>query len=169
MRGERVLAHNLIVGAGTITAGVLGVAFQSLASHQLRPADYGAVFAVVTLITFIGLPASALTLLMARETSRDRASGQRARSAALLHSGNRALLAAGLAFAAVTALASPLLARFLDVPVPLLWAAAAGMPFGLALGLLLGAFQGEQQFFAFALLSTGQAGMKLLEIGRAHV
>ena len=59
LRSESVLAHNIIVGGGTIAAGVLGVAFQSLASHQLRPADYGAVFAVVTLITFIGLPASA--------------------------------------------------------------------------------------------------------------
>jgi O-antigen/teichoic acid export membrane protein len=162
LRGERILTHNLIVGSGTIAAGVLGIAFQALISHRLRPADYGGVFAVVTLITFIGLPASALTLLMARETSRDRANGLRAQSAALLHSGDRALLLAGLVFAAVFALASPLLAGFFGVPVLLLWAAAAGMPFGLALPLLLGAFQGEQQFLAFALLSTGQAGLKLL-------
>src|ERR1700694_4834990 len=81
LKGERVLTHNLIVGGGTIAAGILGVAFQSLASHQLLPADYGAVFAVLTLITFIGLPASALTLLMARETSRDRADGRNMRSA----------------------------------------------------------------------------------------
>src|SRR5437660_7152618 len=68
---ERLLSHNLIVGGGTIVAGVMGVAFQSAASHQLRPADYGAVFVVVTLVTFIGMPASAFTLLMAREASRD--------------------------------------------------------------------------------------------------
>jgi len=162
LRSERILTHNLIVGGGTIAAGVLGVAFQALISHRLRPVDYGAVFAVVTMITLIGLPASALTLLMARETSRDRANGQRAQSAALLHTGNRALLLGGLAFAALFALAAPLLARFFDVPLPLLWAAAAGMPFGLALPLLLGAFQGEQQFLTFAVLSTGQAGLKLL-------
>src|SRR3981081_88876 len=75
LKSERVLAHNFIVGAGTVAAGILGVAFQSLFSHQLTPVDYGSVFAVVTLITFIGLPASALTLLMARETSRDKADG----------------------------------------------------------------------------------------------
>jgi O-antigen/teichoic acid export membrane protein len=139
----------------------LGIAFQVLVSHRLGPVDYGGVFAVVTLITFIGLPATALTLLMARETSRDQANGSRARSAALLHSGNRALLLAGFAFAAAFALASPLLAGFFDIPVLLLWAAAAGMPFGFALPFLLGAFQGEQQFVAFALLATGQAGLKL--------
>ena len=45
---DRLLAHNLIVGAGTMTAGVLGIAFQSLVSHRLSPTDYGAVFATVT-------------------------------------------------------------------------------------------------------------------------
>lgn len=162
LRSEQILTHNLIVGSGTLAAGVLGIAFQALVSHRLRPLDYGGVFAVVTLITFVGLPATALTLLMARETSRDRANGHRAESAALLHTGNRALLLAGVAFAAVFALISPLLGRYLDVPVALLWAAAAGMPFGFALPLLLGAFQGEQQFTAFASLAAGQAGLKLL-------
>src|ERR1700674_3316235 len=70
LRAERVVSHNLIVGGGTIVAGALGVAFQSLVSHQLRPADYGGVFAALTLITLIGLPASAFTLLMAPRTHR---------------------------------------------------------------------------------------------------
>src|SRR6267378_1872183 len=99
---------------------------------------------------------------MARETSRDRGRGSCADSAALLHAGNRALLLVGLALAAIFVLASPLLASVFTIPITLLWAAAAGMPFGLALPLLLGAFQGEQQFLAFAVLSAGQAGLKLL-------
>jgi hypothetical protein len=114
------------------------------------------------LITFIGLPASALTLLMARETSRDRADGQCARSAPLLHSGNRVLLLGGLALAGAFALASPILAGFFGVPLPLLLAAAAGMPFGLAFPLLLGEFHGERRFLVVAIFSAGQAGLKLL-------
>jgi O-antigen/teichoic acid export membrane protein len=162
LKAEHVVTHNLIVGGGTMAAGVLGVAFQSLVSHQLRPADYGAVFAVVTIVTFIGLPASAFTLLMARETSRDRAEGVHLRSTALLHFGNRALLLTGVALAVAFVLASPLLSSFFNVKLPLLLAAAAGMPFTFALPLLLGEFQGEQRFVAFSLLVTGQAGMKLL-------
>jgi O-antigen/teichoic acid export membrane protein len=162
LKGERVLTANLIVGGGTIATGLLGVAFQSLVSHNLRPTDFGGVFAVVTLITLIGLPATAFTLLMARETSRDRADGHHARSTALLHSGNRMLLLAGIAGAAAFALAAPLIARFFDVPVPLLLAAAGGIPFGLALPLLLGEFQGQQRFLAFSLMSTGQAALKLI-------
>jgi O-antigen/teichoic acid export membrane protein len=161
LKSERVLSHNVIVGTGTIAAGVLGVAFQSLFSHQLTPVDYGGVFAVVTLLTFIGLPASALTLLMARETSRDRADRHYAQSAALLHEGNQALLLNGLALAVIFAGITPWLSGFLRVPQSMLWAAAAGMPFGLALPLLLGEFQGAQRFLAFAGLSTGQAGLKL--------
>ena len=72
------------------------------------------------------------------------------------------LILGGLAFASMFALASPILARYFDIPLPLLLAAAAGMPFGPALPLLLGEFQGQQRFLAFSLLSTGQAAVKLL-------
>jgi len=162
LKGERIVAHNLMVGGGTIVAGLLGVAFQSLFSHRLQPADYGAVFAIVSLITFVGLPATAFTLVMARETSRDRAGGQQAPSAALLRNGNRVLLLAGVALALVVALLSPILAQFLLVPVNLLLAASAGMPFTLALPLLLGELQGEQRFLAFSTLAVGQAALKLV-------
>jgi len=159
---EQVISHNIIVGSGTVAAGALGVAFQSLVSHRLQPADYGEVFAVVSLITLIGMPSSAFTLLMAREASHDRAAGQSGSSIALLKNGNRALLLAGLALAIVLVLASPVLVHFFEVPTSLLLAAATGVPFGLALPLLLGEFQGEQRFLAFAVLSTGQAALKLV-------
>ncbi len=162
LKSERVLSHNLIVGGGTVTAGILGVAFQSLASHQLKPGDYGSVFAVVTLITLIGLPASGLTLLMARETSRGQASGNDAPSANLLRRGNRALMGFGIVLAILIVLASPILARFLDVPAALLAAAAVGLPFAIALPLLLGEFQGQQRFTAYSLIMIGQAGVKLI-------
>jgi O-antigen/teichoic acid export membrane protein len=160
--GERVLTHNLIVAGGTVTAGGLGVAFQSLVSHHLTPADYGGVFAVVTLITLLGLPASGFTLLMARQTSRDLATGQAESSTTLLRRGNRVLVLAGASLAACLVLASQPLAALLNVPEQLLFAAAIGLPFGFALPLLMGEFQGEQRFFMFSALSVGQAGLKLI-------
>jgi O-antigen/teichoic acid export membrane protein len=99
---------------------------------------------------------------MARQTSHDLAFGQHASSATLLRRGNRALVTAGAALAAALVLASPLLAGLLNVPVQLLFAAAIGLPFGLALPLLMGAFQGEQRFLMFSVLSVGQAGVKLI-------
>jgi O-antigen/teichoic acid export membrane protein len=162
LKGERIVVHNLIVGGGTILAGVLGIAFQSLVSHRLQPADYGAVFVVVSLITLIGLPASAFTLIMARETSSGRATGHQAPSAALLRNGNRTLVMAGVGLAAVLAALSPFVAQFLALPASLIVAAAVGVPFTLAFPLLLGEFQGEQRFLAFSMLLVGQAGLKLV-------
>jgi len=162
IRADQVVAHNLVLGAGTMAAGVLGVAFQSIVSHRLQPADFGAVFAVVSLVTLIGLPSGALTLLMAREASRDRAHNAYAASAALLRGGTRVSILAGLALATVLAISSPILGRFLNVPPPLLLAAAIGAPFTFASPLLMGELQGEQRFLALSLLSSSQAGLKLV-------
>jgi O-antigen/teichoic acid export membrane protein len=162
LTSERIVIHNLIVGGGTIFAGLLGVAFQSVFSHRLQPSEYGAVFAMVSLITFIGLPASAFTLVMAREASRDKASGETMRSAALLRKGNMTLLLAGLGLGMILAVLSPFLAQFLLVPTNLLLAAVAGMPFVLAFPLLIGEFQGEQRFLALSLILIGQAAAKLI-------
>lgn len=162
LKSERLITHNAVLGVGTVMAGGLGVAFQSLFSHQLQPADYGAVFAVISAITFLGLPATGFTLLMARETSRGRANGLEAPSASLLRHGNRALLASGVLMAVALVLSTPWLSRLFQVPETLWLAAAPGIPFGIALPLLLGEFQGEQRFAALAGLTSAQAALKLL-------
>ena len=162
LRGERLITHNLIVGGGSVLAGQLGFAFQSLFAHQLRPAEYGAAFAVISVITLIGLPANAFTLLMARETSRDRAVGDSQMSAALLRNGTRMLLLLGVAIGAVLAISAPMTSTFLAAPPAMILAAAAGVPFGLALPLLAGEFQGAQRFVGLSSLLAGQAGLKLI-------
>lgn len=160
--GERFLQHNAIVGSSTLLAGMLGFAFQALISHRLLPSDYAAVFAAMALLTLITLPAAALTLLMARETSRDRAAGQYAASAALLRDGNRLLIACGIALALIFGAGSPWIAGFLNVSVSFVLAVAAGLPVALALPLLLGEMQGQQRFFSFSSLTAGQAALKLV-------
>ena len=160
--GDRLLLHNFIVVSSTVAAGLLGVAFQATVAHRVAPADYGGIFAVLSLVTLIGLPSGALTLLMARESSRDRAGQDSSASAALLQGGNRALLAAGGGLAILLALASPTLSTFLQLSSQLVIAAAAGLPFGLASPLVLGELQGEQRFLTLATLLTGQAALKLV-------
>ncbi len=132
-----------------------------MAAHQLHPADYGSVFAVVTLITFIGLPAGAFTLLMARETSIGRATGQHAASGSLLRNGNQALLLVGVVLASAIAATAPLVTRFFGIAPELLVAAALGIPFAVALPLLIGQLQGQQRFVAYSLIIVGQAVLKL--------
>ena len=162
IKGEHLIAHNILVAGGTIAAGVLGFAFQIVISHRLAPSDYGAVFAAMSLLTLVAVPASALTLLMARETSRDRAAGHSAASAALLRSGNRSLLVAGVVLGLLFAVGSPWIGAFLSVPAEFVVAVAAAMPVTLALPLLMGELQGEQRFLSFSALSAGAAGLKLV-------
>ncbi|HEY6115538.1 MAG TPA: hypothetical protein VI172_06230, partial [Candidatus Dormibacteraeota bacterium] len=162
LTSDRLIVHNVVVVGGTVGAGILGVAFQSLVSHSLKPADYGSVFAAVTLIALIGLPASAFTLLMAREVSRGRASGERVAAANLLLNGNRALLIFGLALGLAVGLLSAPIGELLQTSQAIVLAVAIGTPFVVALPLLLGYFQGDQRFSAFAGMSAGQAALKLL-------
>jgi O-antigen/teichoic acid export membrane protein len=145
-----------------VITGLLGFVFQALISHQLRPSDYGAAFAAMTLLTFVALPAGALTLMMARETSRDRAAGHSAMSVALLRSGNRTLLVAGVLLSVVFAIGSPRIGAFFSVPTEFVLAVAAGMPVTLALPLLMGELQGQQRFFLFSSVSVSQAVLKLV-------
>src|SRR5207248_9273644 len=109
----------------------------------------------------MGLPASALTLLMARERSRDQAQESNEKSAALLGLGNRSLLLLGVVSAASVGLTSGWLARYVNLPIELLLAASIAIPFTLPLPLLLGDLQGAQRFPALSLLVIGQAGLKL--------
>jgi O-antigen/teichoic acid export membrane protein len=161
IRRERLISHNLIVTVGTLSAGMLGFVFQSVISHRLAPSEYAGVFAVLALVTTLGLPSSAITLMMAREASRDHAAGQRAASTALLVEGNRYLLLAGGALALVLIAASPFLAVFLKTSTALIIYAACGMPFGLALPLASGALQGDQRFGSLASIYVSQASLKL--------
>jgi len=152
----------VLVAGGTILAGGLGFAFQIVVSHRLRPSDYAAVFAAMTLLTLVALPASALTLLMARETSRDSAAGHSAASVALLRSGNRTLLVAGVILGVLFAAGSPWIGAFLSIPAEFVVAVAVGMPVALALPLLMGEIQGQQRFLSFSSLNVGAAGLKLV-------
>src|SRR5260370_6660758 len=68
----------------------------------------------------------------------------------------------GLGLACAMVLGSAILSQFLAVPVELVLAAAVGIPFAIALPLLLGEFQGEQRFLAFSFLLIGQAAAKLV-------
>jgi O-antigen/teichoic acid export membrane protein len=147
---------------GTISAGVLGTLFQSLISHHFKPGDYGAIFAAMSMLATIGIPAGALTLLMARETSRDEAESRGDRSAAMLRIGNRWLLAAGAVCALFVVQISSQLGSFFSAPSSFVIAASAGIPFTLALPVLLGELQGQQRFVAFSVLTSGQAGLKVV-------
>jgi len=162
LSAERLVAHNLIMGVSTIVAGALGFAMQALLSHRLVPTDYGAAFAVLSVLMVILLPANALMLVMARETSRDHAGERSNRSPALMWAWHRYLMLAGFGIAAAGIAGAGWLGQFLNLPVPVIVPAALSVPFGLALPLLLGQLQGRQSFSSLSVLLVGQAALRLV-------
>lgn len=156
------MAHNTIVGAGTLLAGALGFVMQAFLSHRLAPADYGAAFTAISVLALISLPTSAIALLVAREASREAADPRFDRRATVMWVWHRYLLLIGLAIAIASIAGARWLALFFNVPVAVIVPTAASVPFGLAVPVLLGQIQGRQRFTALSLLLVGQAAFRLL-------
>jgi len=162
LKREQLLAHNFVVGGGTIGAGLLGFVFQSTASHRLAAPEYGDTFAILTLVALLGFPAAAIALLVARQTSQSRAAGNLTLSASLLQATNRISLIVGLVLTSVLWVMSPRIAQLVGIPSELLIVGVAGLPSALALPVLLGELQGSQRFADYSLLSISQAALKVI-------
>jgi O-antigen/teichoic acid export membrane protein len=162
LAAERFVRHNLLIAASTLLAGVLGFFMQALLSHSLMPADYGATFTILSVLALIWLPANAVMLVMAKETSCDPADRASGRSAAILWRWHRRLMLGGFLIAGVGIIGTPGLARFFHVTPLVLIPAALSVPFGLAVPALLGQLQGRQRFLNLSALLVGQAALRLV-------
>jgi O-antigen/teichoic acid export membrane protein len=152
---RKFLEDNFLATASTLAAGVIGFALQAISSHALHPGAYGKAFAVYSLFYLITRPSAAFGRLQAWQTSREASSGgDGAVSGSLLRQQTLWLLGVGALIAVASILAAPLLGGFLHVPARDISAAAAGVPFMLALQPLLGILQGEQRFFSWSVLSV---------------
>jgi O-antigen/teichoic acid export membrane protein len=160
--GERLVAHNAIVGAGTLLAGALGFGMQAFLSHRLAPADYGAAFTAISVLALITLPTSALALVVAREASREAADPRFDRRATVMWVWHRYVMLAGLGIAIVGIAGAKWLALFFNVPAAVVVPTAASVPFGLAIPVLLGQLQGRQRFTALSFLLVGQAAFRMI-------
>ena len=158
---ERFIRHNSVVTGASVAGGILGVALHSLVSHRLTPADYAAVFAMIT-FQGLALPATGWTAaVVAQTTSRSLADGRPGVSAAVLRVGNRGLLGVGVGLAMLMVATAPAIAGSLRIEARLVYAAAAGLPFLLAVSVLFGALQGLQRFGTIAVIYLLQASLRL--------
>jgi len=158
---ERLVAHNMTVGASTLLAGALGFSMQAILSHRLMPADFGVAFAVLSLLMVIWLPSNALMLVIAGATSRDLGGD---RSAAVLWLWHRYLLLGGVAIGAACVIGAGWLGQIFSLPTVVLVPAAVSIPFGLAFPILLGRLQGQQRFSSFSVLLVGQSAIRLVAV-----
>lgn len=169
VRRERrqFIVHNVVAGAGTWIAGILGLVLQAMVSHRFSPEAYGQVFSVFTFFALLTQPAAGFSRMVAWSTSRELATtdGHAHESASLLRSTNRRLLLGGVVIAAAFSAGAPLMAAFLRVPASFVILGALGVPFLLSTAPLLASLQGEQRWGAWSGLSIAVAASRVGFVG----
>ncbi|MFO1531809.1 MAG: hypothetical protein U1F77_19255 [Kiritimatiellia bacterium] len=104
-KSDRLLGHGLLLVGCSVAVGALGVVFQSMCGRMLRPAEYGALVALLNAVTVLAVPLQALSVAVTRRTADLHAAGLPGNIRALVVLWTRrmigpALLVLGLSFAA---------------------------------------------------------------------
>lgn len=169
LRRARTVASSSWLRAGLLltglnfTAGVLGYVYQVLMGRLLSPADFACYGAMMALGVVCGSPLQAMVMLLARRVSEFRARGDVERARGLYAWAHAGMLVAGLAVAALLAVAGAPLRDYLKAPrVPDVWL-FAGATFVGFLGVVNSGFlQGLQRFAWLGWLSVGGVAGKIL-------
>ncbi|MCC6830138.1 MAG: oligosaccharide flippase family protein [Thermoleophilia bacterium] len=141
--------------------------YQLVAARSLGPDDFGALAALIAVITVAGLPFGAVQLVVARSVAGDLALGQRDRAASFAGSAVGLTLVIGVITAAAGVLAAGPIAHLLqleDDGATAVAVTALTLPFAMALPALLGVVQGEQRFRPYALAPLAGAMVRLISL-----
>jgi O-antigen/teichoic acid export membrane protein len=158
---DDLLQHGSVMAVAAVASGALNYAYQVFMGRVLGPEQYavfGALFALFYLVNVLGRGIKLSGARFAAELD-DRDATVAAFQRGLLS--RSVLFSAGIAL--VLALASPLVAGFLDVGSP--WTVvvvAAVLPFGLPLTGNFGSLQGLQWFARLGTAKVVLAGLKLV-------
>ena len=150
-----------IIFAGSFVVNILNYVFTLIMSHMLGIDAFGEVAAMISLLTIIVVPASALSMLMTREIAfRDAIDRDEARNLFLFLRKHVFIAAAGfwVLFLAI----APLLSYFLHIPYTLFVVFSFLLPFSAAGALQSGTLQGLQEFFTISKQNVFGAVIKLI-------
>jgi O-antigen/teichoic acid export membrane protein len=138
-----------IIFAGSFVVNVLNYVFTLIMSRLLGVESFGEVTALVSLLTIIAVPASALTMLMTREVAyRNANSPDNVRDLFIFL--RRHVFLAAIGSWVIFLIVSPLLSYFLHLPYGLFAVFSLLLPFSVASALQTGTLQGLQEFFTLS-------------------
>lgn len=142
------LASSSVIFAGSFVINVLNYVFTLVMSRLLNVEDFGEVAALLSLFIIISVPATALTMLMAREVAHLNEQGDGARRL-FLALRKHSVAGAALLWVVVISLV-PFLSGYLRIaPLPL-YIFSALIPLTMLGALQSGTLQGLQEFFSLA-------------------
>ncbi|WP_410766308.1 oligosaccharide flippase family protein [Haloferax sp. DFSO60] len=158
--GDDLLQHGSIIAIATVASGALNYAFQVFMGRALGPEQYGVFGALFALFYIVNVFGRGLRFSASRFTAELVGNGPALASFHRKFLRQSMLFSIGIFVALVAA--APLLSDFLDVSTTLLVVAIAGTaPFGLALTVNFGTFQGVQWFTPLGGYKVLLAGVKL--------
>jgi O-antigen/teichoic acid export membrane protein len=151
-----------IVLAGSLAANVLNYAFNLVMGRLMQPAEYGAVVTLVTLTMLVTVPATAVTLLLAKRTAALDAQGQSESIRDLFHLTARASWLVGALSALLLVAVSPWLAKFFHTSTLPLIIFGLVVPASLLSAAGNGTLQGLQKFIPLSISGIIMATAKLV-------
>jgi O-antigen/teichoic acid export membrane protein len=168
----RTLQQGLVLMAANMAGSLLQYLFHFFSSRMLGPVDYGVFTALLGLSVILTVPAGIAQTMITQFISGFYARNESGRIAALFADAMGKLSWASVAAFGVIAVASPLIAAFLNIPS--IWPVIAMASLLLLTGqftTFMGTFQGLQRFYLVAaqsLLGPGfrlVAGVLLISVG----
>jgi O-antigen/teichoic acid export membrane protein len=158
--GDDLLQHGSVIAIATVVSGALNYAFQVFMGRALGPEQYGVFGALFALFYIVNIFGRGIRFSATRFTAE--LDGDSRILAAFHREFLRQSTLFSIGIFVILVAAAPLVSDFLEVPTTLLVVAIAGTaPFGLALTVNFGTFQGIQWFTSLGGYKVLLAGVKL--------
>ncbi len=139
------LASSSVIFAGSFVINVLNYVFTLIMSRLLNVEDFGEVAALLSLFLIVSVPATALSMLMARESAHHNEQGGGVRQLFVRMSKYSMIGAVGLW--AIFLLFVPFVSEYLQIPTLPIYIFSLLLPLTVLGALQSGTLQGLQEFF----------------------
>lgn len=163
LKGGSLLGDSSILISASLAANVFNYLFQVYVGRSLGPAGYGTFGALISLLSVLLVPASAISIVVAKFVSQYSAAGEGEKISPLIAGAGRETLKYGLGVFLILLLGSATLAEFFQIPsrIPIVIAAFVFL-LGILLSVIQGVLQGLQRFWQYGLTNIIGALSKLL-------
>jgi O-antigen/teichoic acid export membrane protein len=165
MRIPSLLKHNLITSSAIVVVGsfsinLINYLFNLVMGRLLNPIQYGELIALFGLVAIIGVPATTISILMAKHISKLLSGAKPEQAAALYALTTRLLIYGALGLLAFYWLITPFLARFLAIDLKTMLLFGLTIPFMLLSSINSGSLQGLRQFIPYTTILIIQTLVK---------
>ncbi len=162
LRASDVVRHGLLVMVATTFGNACFFLYHAATSRLLGVAEYGSLYALITLALLVSLPASVLSNVITKSAAEFRALADPGHMRALLRFVLRLFLSISAGFVAVATILAVPLGGFMHVPV---WSIPAATLAGCAMMLvatLRAVLQGDHEFTVFSAVAAIEGASRAL-------